>query len=144
MTWILYDYTNSKNENEIRVWTESLQKRQIIQLNQKLDMLRQHGTGLLTGLLTNTDSPPILELAINGNVALRPLLCEGPTKDRTGRYVKEFTLLFGAIEKDGKYIPKTSLKIAQKRLQEVKGAITKKDSNTKRCIHERVNTNITR
>ena len=133
MSWKLFDYVNSKKENEIKEWTRNLEKRQIGQLNSKLDRLKDHGKDLLPNLLTPTKLTPILEIAIKGNVALRPLLCEGPTKDSNGHYNKEFTILFGAIEKDRKYKPKGALERAKKYRDEVI-----KDPKNKRCLHERI------
>ena len=133
MNWKLYDYVNSKGINEIKAWTERLEKQQIALLNQKFDMLEQHGIDLLTGLVTNTRLNQIFELVFRGRVALRPLLCLGPTKDREGRYNREFTILFGAKEKDKKYEPKNALEQAEKRRQEVINT-----PNSKRCLHERV------
>lgn len=41
-----------------------------------------------------------MEIPMKGQVALRPMLCRGPFSVRT-----EFTFLFGAVERDNRYVP---------------------------------------
>jgi hypothetical protein len=85
------------------VWIgkEKIGKREIGQLNQKIDMLERSGAELGPMLLAGPVKsrkkgkvvPHIYKLRLNGDRALRPLLCKGPIDmDR------EFTLLLGAIE----------------------------------------------
>ena len=137
MGWKLYDYVNDRGVNKIKAWTEKLPKKQIILLNKKLDSLAQNGTTLSDNLLSHTKLTHIKEIVFRGRIATRPLLCKVPTKDKEGRYKKEFTILLGAREKDKKYEPKNALKRAEKNRQEVI-----KNDNTKRCLHERVVPNI--
>ena len=137
MSWKLYDYVNEKSENEIKKWTESFLKKQkklVATLNQKLLMLEQMGK-LPPKSLTNTRVTQIYEIVINADIALRLLLCKGPTKDKSRQYIynEEFTLLYGAIEKDVEYVPKDAPERAEIRRQEVM-----KDSNNKRRPHETV------
>ena len=42
----------TSRRRSIKAWTEGLQKRDHARLNQKLDMLQQHGAGLPPGLLS--------------------------------------------------------------------------------------------
>lgn len=137
MSWILYDYVSNRGINEIKVWTENLPKKQIVLLNKKLDSLAQNGTDLSSSLLSNTKLTHIREIVFRGRVALRPLLCKGPTKDDEGHYKKEFTILFGTREKDKKYEPRDALKRAEQNRQEVIS-----NPNVKRCLHERIDPNI--
>jgi len=134
MSWKLYDYVGPGGKNIFKKWTEKLQTQQLARLNQKLDMLEKHGVELPPKILTDTKITHIMEIVIKGNVALRPLLCKGPTKnDEDGNYNKEFTLLYGARERDNKYVPKDALIRAEKHRQEVI-----KNPNKMRCSHERV------
>ncbi len=133
MSWELYDYLDNRGINQIKSWTQGLEDRLRGKLNLKLDLLELHGTGLSTGLLSDTKIIQIKELVINGRVAMRPMLCLGPTRDHDGRYNQEFTILCGAFEKDSKYIPKNALTLADKRREEVI-----KEPNIKRCPHEQV------
>jgi hypothetical protein len=91
--WELYDYVNARGANEIKQWTQSLQKTERTKLNQKLDMLRKTGPGLAPNLLAGPISENIYKLRVKGRVQLRPMLCKGPVSN--GR---EFTLLLGAFE----------------------------------------------
>ncbi len=61
-------------------------------------------------MLTDTKERQIKELCVNGNVALRLLLCKGPQSNLKN---EEFTLLFGAAERDRKYIPRDAVMRAE-------------------------------
>ncbi len=61
-------------------------------------------------MLTPTKEPHVKELRVNSKEALRLLVCRGPLK---GRDQTEYTLLYGAIEKDSKYVPKNALTLAE-------------------------------
>lgn len=133
MTWKLYDYFDN-GANLIKAWTLGLglDKRQLAKLNAKLDMLQQYGPNLPPGLLSDTKSGKIKKLRINGDRALRPMLCKGPKYNNT-----EFTLLLGAEEKDRKLIPKDAVEQAEKLYIKVKAS-----PETTRCIHERIKQNV--
>lgn len=73
--WALYDYRNWNNRNEIKRWTQGLEKIQRIHLNQKLDMLAQQGPDLLPKLLASLGQH-IYKLRVKSNVQLRPMLCK--------------------------------------------------------------------
>jgi len=129
MSYKLYNYLNEHGFNVIKQWTEGLQKRDRARLNQKLDMLAQHGTSLPPNLLSDTGSPHIKKLRITGKKVptLRPMLCKGPINNDG-----EFTLLQGAIEKDRKLIPSDAVNLAENHRNAV---IT---DPSRRCDHERV------
>ena len=102
MTYKLYDFVDGKGINQIKKWTQGLQKRDRVRLNRKLDLLEQSGKDLPPGLLSDTDSSKIKKLRITGRKVptLRPMLCRGPINVET-----EFTILQGAIEQDRKLVP---------------------------------------
>ena len=128
MPFKLFDYCDADGLNDFKEWSKNLQSPQRGKLNAKLDMLALQGSSLFPEVLTGTDTAGILKLRVKGNVQLRPMLCEGPID-----VAKEFTLLLGAIEVDGKLKPKKADQIANKRKNEVK-----KDHDHRRVDHERV------
>lgn len=95
MAFALYDFTDTRNQSVIRTWIskERLTRRDIGQLNQKLDMLRVSGMGLQPKLLAGPIAKHIYKLKIHTDRTFRPMLCKGPFSMET-----EFTLLIGAIE----------------------------------------------
>lgn len=103
MSWKIFDAVGRNNVSNIVIWIakERLTKRDIGQLNQKLDMLEQNGPDLPPGLLAgpikskrNKRLPShIYKLRISTDRMLRPMLCKGPLD-----VAKEFTMLLGAIE----------------------------------------------
>lgn len=129
MSYRLYDFLEVNGRNDIKAWTEKLQKRDRARLNQKLDLLEKHGAGLPPGLLSNTGMPHIKKLRITGRKVptLRPMLCHGPINND-----EEFTLLQGAVEKDRELVPAHALK----RAKENREAVIKNLS--RRCLHDRV------
>lgn len=114
--------------NDFEIWTQGLEKRLRAKLNAKLDMLARVGPDLPPSLLSNTRSPHIRKLRIQGNVALRPMLCEGPVNVGT-----EFTLLLGANERDRRLVPADADHNAETRRREVL-----RNPTERRCDHERV------
>jgi hypothetical protein len=106
-------------ENLILRWVhdEKLTKQDRAKLNQRLDRLCQLDFRLAVGtkLLAGPIYEHIYKLVIHGNVMLRPMLCRGPIAPTS-----EYTLLLGAIERNGK-LPKNALKdAAQNRLAVLK------------------------
>ncbi len=75
----------------------------------KLDALRVNGPELSTDLLSDTPSPHIKKIRVNGRVAPRLLLCRGPV-NMTER---EFTLLFGCTERDRAFVPANAIATAE-------------------------------
>jgi len=127
MKYALFDYLTDKGINDFKTWTEKLQKTQRAKLNVRLDMLEQKGPELFPQILTGTNTAGIQKLRVPGKIQLRPMLCKGPINVKT-----EFTLLIGAIEKQGKLQPKKADQIADDRKKDVS-----KD-NTRRIKHERI------
>lgn len=128
MSFLLYDFKNYHGENEFKAWTKGLQKKERAKLNAKLDLLEQHGRDLFPRILTGTPTPGILKLRASGNVELRPMLCYGPIDIDS-----EFSLLFGATERDDEFDPPGADQSALERKE-----LIQKDPDNRRCIHERV------
>jgi hypothetical protein len=128
MSFRLFDYVNIQGKNEIKSWTEGLQKTERAKLNARLDMLMQHGEDLFPDILTGTPTPGILKLRVKGKVQLRPMLCRGPVNCG-----EEYTLLIGVIEKDFQFVPPKADQIADERKSQVK-----QQPKNRRCDHERV------
>lgn len=104
----IFDFTNATGTSVIKEWavSEKLQKRDIGQLNQKIDMLRLNGFGLHPNLLSGPIQKQrhVYKLRIHGQRMLRPMLCKGPFS-----MDGEFTMLIGAIEMNFRLIPDPSL-----------------------------------
>ena len=97
MAWDLYDFTDARGDSVIEEWIERerLSRRDIGQLNQKLDMLMVAGSFLPPKVLAGPVYRHIYKLIIHGDRMLRPFLCKGPSNMDS-----EYTLLLGAIEAD--------------------------------------------
>ena len=128
MLFLLYDYVNANGRNEVRHWTEGLQPKERIKLNQKLDALAKDGDTLFPHLLTSTGTAGILKLRLQGNPKLRPLLCRGPVSGEGA-----FTLLAGAKEIGWILKPTGVESTANSRKAEVI-----QDPANRRRIHERI------
>lgn len=106
MTWNIFDALDKNSASNLVVWIakEKITKRDIGQLNQKIDMLERHGPDLPPKLLAgpikskrnNRLVSHIYKLIIHGDRMLRPMLCKGPID-----VPNEFTMLLGAIEVGG-------------------------------------------
>jgi len=132
LSYNLFDFLEQRGDclvNIIKEWTEGLQTRDRARLNEKLDKLQQHGMGLPPKLLSNTGVAHIKKLRITGRKipTLRPMLCMGPIDNE-----KEFTLLLGAIEQDGRLVPSNAV-AAAKIHREIVIA-----NPLRRCSHERI------
>jgi hypothetical protein len=94
----------------------------------KFDRLRQvdHRQAIETKLLAGPIHKHVYKLVIHGDVMLRPMLCRGPIDND-----REYTLLFGAIERGGK-LPAGSKERAEENRETV---IT---DQTRRRLHERI------
>lgn len=127
--WKLYDYVLSNGTNDFEAWSKTLEKRDRGKLSQKLRMLEIAGPDLPPQLLAGPISyyAHIYKMRINGDVALRPLLCKGPISND-----EEFTLLKGAIEKDRQWVPFDAPTIASTRRLDVIA------DSARRCTHVRV------
>ena len=100
----LFDFISESGVNMLGRWArdESLSRRDRAILNQKLDRLAQMDFDLAWGtkLLAGPVHAQIYKLRVFGDVMLRPLLCKGPK-----HLDREYTLLTGAVERDGKLRP---------------------------------------
>jgi hypothetical protein len=115
----------------MQVWADSLglSQRLRARLDVKINILAQAGDHLPPKLVQNTKSKHILEIAVNSRpLALRPMLCRG-----TSNMQDEFTFLFGATEKNSKYIPSDALR----RANENRDDLIANPGN--RCEHEAFN-----
>ncbi len=112
----------------MQYWVDSLpmQKRDRGRLDSKIDMLAKSGDDLSPGLLQNTRCRHIMELAVNGQVALRPMLCRGPFAMQS-----EFTFLLGVVERDRRYVPPDAPERAEANRLDLLA------HPEKRCDHER-------
>ena len=106
--WKIYDYVDHRTINLIEQWLyQSLQVQERARMIRKLDALRANGPDLSSELLSDTPSPHIKKLRLNGRVAPRLLLCRGPVDPAT-----EFTLLFGCTERDRVFVPANAIATA--------------------------------
>ena len=123
----LYDYVDAGNTNDFETWSNGLQKADLGRLNRKIKMLEDNGPNLGPKLLAGplTGYAHIYKLKIRGSVELRPLLCKGPINNET-----EYTLLKGAFEVGGAWVPSGARGEAQTRRQEVVN-----NANSRRCTH---------
>jgi hypothetical protein len=114
LRWRVYCFLSSSGRNVIREWLDeervSLAQRADFQM--KITLLENGGVDAVPGFITETPvADNIYKAKIKGNkgrVQLRPMLCRGPFV-----VSEEFTFLCGAIERDGKLIPKDWKKRAQ-------------------------------
>lgn len=127
MRFLIFDYVSAAGINEFNRWATQLEVAQKAKLKEKIDKLRQHGDDLHPHMLSGTDTPGILKLRVHGNVQLRPLLCKGPVFIQD-----EYTMLMGAIEVGGKWVPRDAPAVAKARRDEV--LLTPK---TRRTRHEK-------
>lgn len=91
----------------MKAWSIGLQKKERAKLNAKIDALEMYGTDLIPGILAPTGVASIFKLKAQGQVKLRPMVCEGP-----GTGEQAFTFLMGAKEISWKYEPSDAPKIA--------------------------------
>jgi hypothetical protein len=123
----LFDYKDS-NGNVMQYWATQMcmQKRDRGRLDSRIDILRRVGDNLPPRLLHPTRCKHIMHLVVNGEVALRPMLCLGPFD-----HDREFTFLFGTIERDRKLVQRD----APERAEQNRNDLIIHPEN--RCKHER-------
>jgi hypothetical protein len=119
---------NEKGVNEIKEWMKTLQKRELAKINQKLDMLEKAGPDLSPELLAGTHQRHIKKIRATGRVTIRLMVCRGPLDPN-----REFTLLYGAFERDRKLVPPNAEELAERNRSEVL-----KDPPRRRKKHERI------
>jgi hypothetical protein len=124
MAWDVYEFLDNRMRPVIVAWVrkERIQKRARILLDQKIDLLREHGPELPPGLLSSgpIDGGHIYKLKVKGPVMLRPLLCKGPLAMK-----EEYTLLQGAIERND-VLPPGDIAQAEANRQVVIGDATRR------------------
>lgn len=108
--WTFKDYVDGGGNNEVLKWLNSLPKRAKVKINaaisrlEVMERLEMPYVRVLKGPCNG-----LLELRIlSDNVQYRPLCCYGPGQ-------KEVTLLFGTIEKGGKFVPPSACSSAAAR-----------------------------
>ena len=106
----VYDFVAANGVNQIALWLSALDKFAAGRMHLKLDVLLTAEDDLPPKMLTDTKESQIKELRANTKVAMRLLLCKGPDPKLKN---EELTLLFGATERDNKYVPKNALALAE-------------------------------
>jgi hypothetical protein len=107
--WEIFDYHDHRGRNVIADWLNNdLEVPERARMIRKLDALRDNGPDLSSDLLSDTPSPHIKKIRVNGRVAPRLLLCRGPVNITA----QEFTLLFGCTERDRAFVPPNSIATA--------------------------------
>jgi len=119
--WKVYFYVEGlRRDHSIRKWLESegVPAAQIAAFQDKIDTLEESGPEMVPGFITETPvAKDIYKMKIKGNKGmkqLRPMCCRGPFGPN------EYTILVGAIEKDGKLIPGDAKKRAQDNLNNLR------------------------
>jgi hypothetical protein len=128
--WLLFDYVDGAGANDFYAWSRGLQSEDLARLNRKIKMLEDNGPNLGPKLLAGPlkGYAHIYKLRVRGLTELRPLLCKGPID-----YELEFTLLKGASEVGGQWVPASAPSEARTRRQEVIN-----DADNRRCEHVKV------
>lgn len=131
--WQIYAHlTGQRRDNLVREWLrdERVSLAQIAVFQEKIDTLEESGPEMVPGFISETPiAKDIYKMKIKGNKGmkqLRPLCCRGPFG------ANEYTILFGAVEKDEELIPKDAVGRAQANLAELK-------ADPSRRTHERLN-----
>lgn len=104
-----WDFVGTDRQNVIEIWLNGLDPGLRGRMNAKIRALMISEGGVGPNMLTPTTDPHIKELIVNGKQALRLLLCRGPTEDSM---LTDYTFLFGAKERDSRYVPRDALKRA--------------------------------
>jgi hypothetical protein len=107
----VYDFVDAGGQNLIDLWLSGLDKFMFGRVLMKLDMLLRVELDFPPKFVTDTRIPQIKELRVSSKQALRILLCKGPDPKLKN---EEITLLFGAAERDSKYVPRDALERAEK------------------------------
>jgi hypothetical protein len=109
----IYDYVDPIEGNLMKTWSLGLQKKELAKLNAKIDALEMYGNDLIPGILSPTGTASIFKLKIQGQVKLRPMVCEGPGNKPS------FTFLIGAKEISWGYEPAGAPDIASRIRQDL-------------------------
>jgi len=128
LRWALYDFVDSRRNNAIKIWTESLQKKERLKINTRIAMLGDNGGNLSPRVFSDSKEPHIKKIRVQGHVAPRLFFCRGPIEVKT-----EFTLLLGTTEKDNKTVDRNAAEKAEARRK-----VVLDDPARRRCVHEEV------
>lgn len=110
--WVFRDYLDQGGTNVIRAWLDSLPKAAKVKIDYRILLLRGISVWPPQYVSALKGCDDIYELRIGSSgVEYRPLGFYGPDR-------KEFTIVYGAIEKGGK-LPKESYKTAKERAKVV-------------------------
>lgn len=123
--WEIYDYLTPSGKNDIYKWAMSFNDERRGKFEQKLDVLRKQGVDVPKDLLAYLGNE-IYKLKVQGKPQLRPLLC----RSIVDKDLKEFTILIGVIEENGKFRPSDAVKQAGNRLAELL------ENSVQRCVHK--------
>lgn len=119
------DYVNARGENEIRSWLDGIPSRARAKIQARITFLetaRELQRPYIASLTGECDG--LLEIRAEvGKVQYRPLACHGPGE-------QQVTLLLGATEKGGKFVPARACETALER----RGIIETTDGRT--CEHD--------
>lgn len=115
---IIYEYIDGRGKGVITEWRRSLQSAERALLDQHLEDLEEfddpsHLPGLFFG--SRKKAPHIIKIKIGGKIRLRPMACRGPIDLN-----REVTILFAAVERDGKLVPTDAPERAEKRWLEIR------------------------
>jgi hypothetical protein len=100
----------------IEDWLAALDPALRGRMRAKIQVLITTDGDLPPKMLTDTKEPHIKELIVNSKEALRLLLCRVRPP---GSNDQEITLLYGAKERDRKYVPHDALQVAEQNRQMV-------------------------
>lgn len=106
----VYDFVDESGQNVIEAWLDGLDNDLRGRMRAKLKVLLTADIDLPPKMLTDTKHPQLKELVGNWRKALRLILCKGPNPQSKN---EEWTLLFGAVERDRKYVPRNALDLAE-------------------------------
>lgn len=113
--WTFKNYVSASGENEVLAWLNDLPKQAKAKINamirrlELLEDLRMPQVRQLHGQCSD-----LFELRIKGagNIQYRPICCHCPEN-------KEVTILTGATERGGKFVPRSACSTAQMRKAEI-------------------------
>jgi hypothetical protein len=114
--WFVYFFLSQRGENVIKEWlaTKKVPTEQIAAFQDKIDTLERSGPDMVPGFISETPvAKDVYKMKIKGNkgrMQLRPFCCRGPFGNR------EYTVLVGAVEKDGRLVPADAKQRAQDHL----------------------------
>ena len=130
--WKVYCYLGGqRRENVVKAWlkAERISVAQVAAFQEKIDTLERSGPEMVPGFITDKPvAKDVHKMKVKGNKGLkqlRPMCCRGPFSP------KEYTILAGAIEKDGKLIPEGVKATAQRNRESLLADPTRR-------VHERL------